>query len=133
MLQMRTAFRQCLQRTLKREDIHVTFEMLQVLHCLWHQPGATQQALAERTLKSKASLSSLMNTLEKRGYVERRAELSDRRNKRVFLSPEGERIWRKILPILNGLYARFEERFGPDLLCSMSSNLMRMHDELEKM
>ena len=66
---MRIAFRQCLQRTLKRHGISVTFEMLQVLSSLWREPGSTQQLLAERTARSKASLSSLMTTLEKRGWI----------------------------------------------------------------
>lgn len=59
---MRIAFRQCLQRTLKRHGISVTFEMLQVMSCLWREEGSTQQILAERTARSKASLSSLMTT-----------------------------------------------------------------------
>lgn len=130
-VRMRIAFRQCLQRTLKRQGISVTFEMLQVMSCLWREQGSTQQILAERTARSKASLSSLMTTLEKRGFIERRAEPSDRRNKRVYLSPEGERFWLRILPILNDLYARFEQNFGLERLRVMASDLKRIQDELE--
>ena len=130
-VRMRITFRQCLQRTLKRHGISVTFEMLQVISCLWCEEGSTQQILAERTARSKASLSSLMTTLEKRGYIERRAEPSDRRNKRVYLSPEGERFWLGILPILNDLYARFEQSIGPECLRVMTSDLTRIQHELE--
>ena len=132
-VRMRIAFRQCLQRTLKKHGISITFEMLQVLSCLWREQGATQQKLAERTFKSKASLSSLMNTLEKHGLIERRAESADRRNKRVYLTPEGEKFWQRILPILNELYTRFERNIGLDRLRNMTSDLMLIHDELENM
>lgn len=130
-VRMRIAFRQCLQRTLRRQGISVTFEMLQVMSCLWREQGSTQQILAERTARSKASLSSLMTTLEKRGFIERRAEPSDRRNKRVFLTPEGERFWLRILPILNDLYAGFEQSIGLERLRVMASDLKRIQDELE--
>ena len=130
-VRMRIAFRQCLQRTLRRQGISVTFGMLQVMSCLWREQGSTQQILAERTARSKASLSSLMTTLEKRGFIERRAEPSDRRNKRVYLSPEGERFWLRILPILDELYARFEQSIGLERLRVMASDLKRIQDELE--
>lgn len=125
-VRMRIAFRQCLQRTLRRHGVNVTFETLQVLSCLWREQGATQQMLAERTARSKASLSSLMNTLEKRGYIERCVGPSDRRNKQVFLSREGERFWLQILPIINELYLRFEQSIGRDRLRDISSDLKRI-------
>ena len=132
-VRVRIAFRQCLLRTLKQHGISVTFEMLQVLSCLWREQGTTQQKLAERTFKSKASLSSLMNTLERHGLVLRRAESADRRNKRVYLTPEGEKFWQRILPILDELYTRIEKNIGLDRLRNMTSDLMLVHDELEKM
>ena len=132
-VRMRIAFRQCLQRTLRRHGVNVTFETLQVLSCLWREQGATQQMLAERTARSKASLSSLMNTLEKRGYIERCVGPSDRRNKQVFLSREGERFWLQILPIINELYLRFEQSSGRDRLRDISSDLKRIQNELENL
>ena len=48
--------RQALQRVLKRNNIDITFEMLQVLSSLWQEQGISQQALAEKTAKDKACL-----------------------------------------------------------------------------
>ena len=69
----RMAFRRSMQRTLKKNNAGITFEMLQILSCLWHEQGITQQVLAERTAKDKACLTNLMNNLEKKGYVHRRS------------------------------------------------------------
>lgn len=74
-----------------------------------------------------------MNTLERHGLVLRRAESADRRNKRVYLTPEGEKFWQRILPILDELYTRIEKNIGLDRLRNMTSDLMLVHDELEKM
>ena len=61
----RMAFRRSMQRTLKKNNAGITFEMLQILSRLWHEQGITQQVLAERTAKDKACLTNLMNNLEK--------------------------------------------------------------------
>ena len=133
LIRTRMASRQAMQKLLRESNAGITFEMLQVLSCLWRERGTTQQKLAERTFKSKASLSSLMNTLERHGLVLRRAESADRRNKRVYLTPEGEKFWQRILPILDELYTRIEKNIGLDRLRNMTSDLMLVHDELEKM
>ena len=132
-VRMRIAFRQCVQRTLKQNGICITFEMLQVISCLWREQGATQQRLAERTVKSKACLSSLMNTLEKRGYIERHEEPSDRRQKRVYLTREGELFWQQIWPVLNSLYIRMEQTFGKASSRQMSADLTNFQHELENL
>ena len=81
----RMAFRRSMQRTLRKNNAGITFEMLQVLSCLWHEQGISQQILAERIAKDKACLTNLMNNLEKKGYVYRKEDPADRRNKLVYL------------------------------------------------
>lgn len=88
----RMAFRRAMQRTLKDNNAGITFEMLQVLSSLWHEQGITQQALAERTAKDKACLTNLMNNLEKKGYVYRKEDTNDRRNKLVYLTLRGKHL-----------------------------------------
>ena len=76
MLRTRMAFRQALQRVLKRNNIDITFEMLQVLSSLWQEQGISQQALAEKTAKDKACMTNLMANLEKKGWIMRRKTLT---------------------------------------------------------
>ena len=87
-LKTRMTFRQTIQRLLKRNNVDMTFEMLQVMHCLWKEQGVSQQTLAEKTAKDKACLTNLINNLEKKGWVVRREDTNDRRNKLIFLTPE---------------------------------------------
>ena len=74
MLRTRMAFRQALQRVLKRNNIDITFEMLQVLSSLWQEQGISQQALAEKTAKDKACMTNLMANLEKKGWIMRQED-----------------------------------------------------------
>lgn len=52
-------------------------------------PGSIQRDIAEITRTSAASVSSLLQGLERRGLVERRTEDGDERSKRVYATPAG--------------------------------------------
>ena len=106
------ASRQAMQRLLKDIGAGITFEMLQIMSCLWNEQGISQQTLAERTAKDKACLTNLMNNLERKGYVCRREDPHDRRNKLVYLTDEGERFREWIAPHLQHHYALLEEKLG---------------------
>lgn len=127
----RMVFRRAMQRTLKRNEAGITFEMLQVLSCLWNEQGITQQVLAERTAKDKACLTNLMLNLEKKGYVCRKEDASDRRNKLVYLTPEGERFREQIRPVLDQVYVNAEKSIGQETLHRMLSELDTVFNVLE--
>lgn len=127
----RMAFRRAMQRTLKKNNAGITFEMLQILSTLWHEQGITQQVLAERTAKDKACLTNLMNNLEKKGYVCRKEDPNDRRSKLVFLTEEGELFRKKIRPILDQVYVNAEHIIGLEDIELMMSELKNVYDVLE--
>ena len=116
----RMAFRRSMQRTLRKNNAGITFEMLQVLSSLWHEQGISQQILAERIAKDKACLTNLMNNLEKKGYVYRKEDPADRRNKLVFLTP-----------ILDQVYVYAEKIIGIESIETMLSELKGVYDVLE--
>lgn len=127
----RMAFRRAMQRTLKKNNAGITFEMLQVLSSLWHEQGITQQVLAERTAKDKACLTNLMNNLEKKGYVRREEDPTDRRSKLVFLTNEGEEFRNQIRPILDQVYVNAEQTIGLEGIKVMMSELNSVYNVLE--
>lgn len=127
----RMAFRRAMQRTLKRNNAGITFEMLQVLSSLWHEQGITQQVLAERTAKDKACLTNLMNNLGKKGYVRREEDPTDRRSKLVFLTNEGEEFRNQIRPILDQVYVNAEQTIGLEGIKVMMSELNSVYNVLE--
>lgn len=128
----RMAFRRAMQRTLRKNNAGITFEMLQVLSSLWHEQGVSQQVLAERISKDKACLTNLMINLEKKGYVCRKEDPADRRNKLVFLTPEGEEFREKIRPVLDQVYVLAEEILGRESIEMMLTELKGVCDVLEK-
>ncbi|VTR78977.1 MarR family winged helix-turn-helix transcriptional regulator [Cellulomonas hominis] len=63
-----------------------------VLGYLAQNPGAIQRDIAQVSRTSAASVSSLLQGLERRGLVERRTEPGDVRSKRVYATPEGSEL-----------------------------------------
>ncbi|TPW72768.1 MarR family winged helix-turn-helix transcriptional regulator [Schumannella sp. 10F1B-5-1] len=70
----------------------LSFEQGFVLGYLADSPGARQRDIAQMTRTSAASVSSLLQGLERRGLVERRTEEGDERSKRVYATPAGAEL-----------------------------------------
>jgi MarR family transcriptional regulator, organic hydroperoxide resistance regulator len=63
-----------------------------ILAMLWREEGLTQSQLAERVMISPPSMSHALQRLEDAGYVERRADPSDDRVQRVYLTDKGHAV-----------------------------------------
>lgn len=62
--------------------------------------------IAERLLVTSASMTSLLDTLERRGYVERRPHPSDRRKVLINLTDEGQAVVDEQLPAIHAVITR---------------------------
>lgn len=131
-LKTRMTFRQTIQRVLKSNNVDMTFEMLQVMHRLWKKPGVSQQYLAEQTAKDKACLTNLINNLEKKGWVERREDPTDRRNKQIHLTEAGEELSHRVKPLLHNIYDEVGARLTPRQIESFMNNLKKLDEILDK-
>ena len=70
----------------------LTHEQAFVLGYLTQNPGAIQRDIAEVSRTSAASVSSLLQGLERRGLVERRTEPGNERSKRVHATTAGTEL-----------------------------------------
>ena len=131
-LRTRMIVRQTVQRILRNNKMDMTFEMLQVMHRLGEKPGVSQQYLADETVKDKASLTNLINNLEKKGWVERKEDPNDRRNKQISLTQEGEALSTRVTPLLHEVYDSVEEKLSAKEMESCIRYLRKLDMTLEK-
>jgi DNA-binding MarR family transcriptional regulator len=95
--------RSTMEHRLAAEGIsHGRFMLLVVLDCFPNDPMPASE-LAERSGVTKQTVTSLLDGLEKDGYVARRPHQQDRRSIVVQLLPKGARLLAKIMP---GMYRR---------------------------
>lgn len=131
-LRTRMAFRQTLQRVLKRHNVDMTFEMLQVMNCLWNEQGISQQSLAEKTAKDKACLTNLINNLEKKNWVIRKEDSSDRRNRLIFLTAQGEELALTVKPLINDIYTQTGMEMEVSRINECTEDLKRLYGVLNE-
>lgn len=103
--ELRDLLRQFLQKKFRENNIDLTYEMQQIMACLWKTDGLRQQDLADKTLKDKASLTCLVDNLSKRNLVARYEDPNDRRSKLIFLTDEGKELGKKIEPWITELFS----------------------------
>jgi DNA-binding MarR family transcriptional regulator len=70
-----------------------------VLRRLWQQEGFTQVALADRMRVRKASLTSVLASLERKGFLRRTRRGEDLRKYHLFLTKRGRDLKDELLPI----------------------------------
>ncbi len=83
---------------------HALFENIDV-------EGTRLTELAARADMTHQSMGELVGTLERRGWVERRPDPTDRRARLVCLTPEGRRVTRRGLHHINEIEAVWQERW----------------------
>lgn len=83
-----------------------------VINRLHRRPGATQSELAEMLEVEKATAGRMVDRMEKKGWVVRRADATDRRVNRLHLSAEAELIQVRL--------AEISERTVDDALALLS-------------
>jgi len=130
MTELRNHLRQYIQVKIKEHGINITFEMLEVMGCLWKKDGINQQELADLTFRDKSSMTYLLDNLVKRKMVKRVEDSNDRRNKLVYLTKEGKNLRVQLNPWVAELYAMASEEVavkdlqtGVTLLSKMIGNL----------
>ncbi len=69
-----------------------------VLRILWDIEGLTQVELAERMLVEKASLTGVLESMERRGLILRVRNEDDRRKINITLTAQGRRLKPQLLP-----------------------------------
>jgi MarR family 2-MHQ and catechol resistance regulon transcriptional repressor len=69
-----------------------------VLEALHHVGPLCQGEISSKLLRSSGNITLVIDNLEKQGLVRRERDTNDRRLVRVSLTPEGERLIRKIFP-----------------------------------
>jgi DNA-binding MarR family transcriptional regulator len=104
--EMRNHINSHLQEKITEHAPHISFEMVEILACLWKEDGVNQQQLATLTVKDKSSITHLVGKLEKELLVSRVENERDRRNKQVYLTSAGRQLRKKLYPWVVEVYER---------------------------
>ncbi|MGF1717586.1 MarR family winged helix-turn-helix transcriptional regulator [Photobacterium chitinilyticum] len=82
---------------LKKQGL--TIALWPTMMCLWEEEGVTQRDIAAKSKVENSTTTRTLDKLEKLGLVERRADPNSRRSFRIFLTEEGHKLRKTLLPI----------------------------------
>jgi DNA-binding MarR family transcriptional regulator len=121
-----------MQQKFRENNIDLTYEMHQIMACLWRKDGLKQQELADRTLKDKASMTFLIDNLTKRGLVKRADDVSDRRSKLIFLTAKGKQLGKKVEPWVVELFSKACSRLKINEIRECINIVEKMRDNIRR-
>ncbi len=102
-----------LNRSFQQAGFDLSREQYELLQVLWEEDHINQQAISRKLQKDKYNVTKLLNTLSKRGYVQRQMCREDRRNNYVVLTERGTEARKALTGI--------EEQLHTDLTFTIAS------------
>ena len=78
-----------LNRSFQNAGYDLSREQYELLEVLWERDHVNQQNISKRLQKDKYNVTKLLNTLQKRGYVQRKIDKEDIRSNFVVLTEKG--------------------------------------------
>ncbi|MBB3699778.1 MarR family transcriptional regulator [Flammeovirga yaeyamensis] len=88
-----------LGRAFEKESLPISREQWDVLVMLWEKDGRAQQEFANFLLKNRASITSLIDNMEKNNLVTRVPNPTDKRSKLVYLTRRARDLKDQVLGI----------------------------------
>lgn len=82
--------KQYIAAMLKKQDVPLTPEQFLLIDLLWNQGEMSQQQLADKMQKDKNSVTKLVDAIERKGFVIRKQNSSDRRSNTIVLTEKAE-------------------------------------------
>lgn len=102
------------------------------LRILWDVSGLTQVELAERMRVEKASLTGVLEGMEKRGLIVRTRNARDRRKINITLTKEAEKLKARILPCAARINSRASRGMSAPEVAALRASLATLIQNLEQ-
>ncbi len=117
---------------LKEADVDLTTKQWILLRILTIEDGRPQHDLALLTERNKASLVRLIHTMERKGLVERRQDIDDRRVNRIYLTDFGRSLFQSALPTVASAFEELQVGIKEHELDLMVETMGRVIENIRK-
>jgi len=94
-------FRDLINRSFQTNKLDISYDQYMVINSIYKKQGVTQSYVAEATRKEPASISRIVKLLENKELIERVPDRSNKRAKRLYLTPTGNEVHSKATRLFN--------------------------------
>lgn len=117
-----------LNRAFLNAGYDISREQYELLQVLWEEDNVNQQAISRKLQKDKYNVTKLLNTLTKRGYVQRKMCVEDKRNNFVVLTEKGTEAKRALTQVEEQIHADLTFTIAPQEIKSCVWVLKKLTD-----
>lgn len=101
-----------------------------VLRVLWEKEGITQTEMAVRLRNSPATITKMLQRMEKAGFIWRKPDSADQRVSRVFLTDAGRAIQNQVQKVWDTMEAETFAGLKPEEKMMLRGFLIQMRSNL---
>ncbi len=110
----------------QKNGLNVTSEQWGVLKCLWQKEGISQTEIAEKVNKDKASVTRILDIMQRNNLILRCNDEHDRRSYRIFLTDNGKNLESKLKPIVNSANKHIYQKLNENELKELQKLLLKL-------
>jgi DNA-binding MarR family transcriptional regulator len=111
------------QRHLDALGAGITVDQWILLKIIQEKGQISQVEMAQMAQKDTASVTRILDLLQKKGLIQRMDDDFDRRKYMVSLTPSGEEFVARILPVINQIRAKIVEGISKEEILSLKNVL----------
>jgi len=115
---------------LRLNEHRVSFGHWTFLRILWIKDGLTQRELSELAGVMEPTTFSAVKAMQAMGLIERRQLSGNRKNKHVFLTPQGRALELVLVPLAEEVNRISVQGLPPKLVTSVRQSLLAMIENL---
>lgn len=120
-----------MNKVFQENGYNITSDQWQILMCLWGKDGKTQQEVTQFVTKEKATVTRLIDGLEKRNLFIRVQDKTDRRKNLLYLTDEAKQLKDKLMPIATKTLDIAVKGFEESEIEMLKSLLIRVQENLK--
>ncbi|MEH7886571.1 MarR family transcriptional regulator [Bacillus sp. JJ1609] len=109
----------------------ITTEQWSVLRTLSESNDISQKELSERADKDQATLTKILDLLEKNDFIERAQNPSDRRSFLIKITHKGAQLVKEVTPYLEEVFAKITNSIQAEKLAIYKETVLSLEKNIE--
>jgi len=118
------------ERTLKQYNIEINSAQGRIMFALWQNDGISINELAKKTQLKKSTLTSMLDRLERMGYVRRQRSKKDRRKILIRRTEKDRTMEKKYVEVSEEMTRLFYKGFSKNQIDRFEKDLGRILNNL---
>ncbi len=118
------------ERILKKHDIEINSAQGRIMFALWQKDGVSINELAKKTQLKKSTLTSMLDRLERMGYIRRQRSKKDRRKILIRRTEKDRTMEKKYVEVSEEMTRLFYKGFSKSQIDHFEKDLERILNNL---